>query len=476
MDNFDFENKKKKKLRREPIYIVLCLICLVAGSLGGYFYRGLSNETIKKNQDDTFSQIAQIIESDFLDTTNSEVPLKDRMIAGMISGLGDIHSTYLSDAQAQEFGTRINGSFVGIGVTFTAIDAGGLILSVYKNTPAAQAGVLAGDMITHVQGTSVAGYTSDKIKNVIQGEKGTEVTLNVLRNGQAKELKVIRNSVETSVHYEIRNVGNQKVGYLCITTFGETTASLVEEGLKEFETQKVQTIVIDLRDNGGGYLEAAKSILDLFLPEGEILVQVEPKQGEKEISKATQRHKYTFDKGFIMVNEDSASASEVMTAALKEMMGYFTVGNKTYGKGTAQTQKTLSDSSVIKYTNAKWLTPKGVWVNGEGIAVDYQVDVTTIGDFHIGEMKKSYKYNEVDDNIKYMQEMLKELGYQVDRTDGYFSKKTEETLKDFEKAYALKIDGVYDKNDSHILLSALAYHVYQKLEDKVYQKVEELIK
>lgn len=476
MDNFNFENKKKKKLRKEPIYIAICILCLAIGGAGGYFYRGKDVSHMTTSQDDTYSQISQIIESGFFDTTESEYTLKQRMIGGMVAGLGDIHTTYLSGQQSQELKTSIDGSFVGIGITFTTIHAGGLVLDVYKGTPAQEAGILAGDLITRVEGTSVAGYTSDKIKSVVQGEKGTEVALTVLRNGKPMEVKVKRNSLETSAYFEVRQSGSQKIGYLCLTTFGEDTDSIVENALKEFKSQKIENIVIDLRDNGGGYLDAAKSILDMFIPEGEIMVQVESKNGNKDVYKAKKGQKYSFEHGYILVDGSSASASEVMTGALKDILNYQVVGEKTYGKGTVQTQKTLSDSSVLKYTTARWLTPKGTWVNGQGITPDYEVKMTTIHNFHVGEMKNAYKYDQVDDNIKYMQEMLKELGYQVDRQDGYFSKATQNALTTFEKNYGLKQDGVYDENDATILLSALAYHVNQELEDKVYQKVEELVK
>ena len=476
MDNFNFENKKKKKLRKEPIYIAICILCLAVGGIGGYFYRDKDVSNITTSQDSVYSQIAQVIENSFFDTTETDYTLKQRMIGGMIAGLGDIHTTYLSSQQSQELKTSIDGSFVGIGITFTTVHAGGLILDVYKGTPAQEAGLLEGDLITRVEGTSVAGYTSDKIKSAVQGEKGTEVALTVLRNGKSMEMKVKRNSVETSAYYEIRQSGNKKIGYLCLTTFGEDTDSIVESALKEFTSQKIENIVIDLRGNGGGYLEAAKSILDMFLPEGEIMVQVEAKNGDKEIYKAKKGQKYSFEHGYILVDGNSASASEVMTGALKDILNYQVIGEKTYGKGTVQSQKTLSDSSVLKYTSARWLTPKGTWVNGEGITPDYEVKMTTIRDFHVGEMKKSYKYDQVDDNIKYMQEMLKELGYQVDRQDGYFSKATQNALKTFEKTFGLKEDGIYDENDATILLSALSYHVNQDIEDKVYQKVEELVK
>lgn len=474
MDNFEY--KKRKKLRKEPLYIMICLLCLVVGGAGGYFWRGQGTEKTTVKGQTIFDEVIQIIENDFLDTTDEKTDLKQRLLNGAIAGLGDPYSTYFTSQEAQEYGATINGSLVGVGISFVTFDAGGVVLDVYKNTPAYKAGVLAGDLITHVQGTSVAGYTSEKIKEMVVGEANSEVTLGLLRNGKKMEVKMKRESVETSVSSEIRTVGKKKVGYLKITTFGEPTASIVEEALKSFQEQSVNDLVIDLRGNSGGYLTAADNILDMLLPENEIMYQMENKQGKRMTYKASDRKKYHFENGYILMNDGSASASEILISGLKEVLNYQLIGTKTFGKGIAQNQKTLSDSSELKYTNSKWLTPKGNWIHKKGIEPDYEVKEKDLGDFTIGKMEKVYKYDQVDNNIQYMQEMLKELGYAVDREDGYFSKKTQEALKAFEKRYNLKVDGQFDKNDLAYLINALTYHLYQENEDKPYQKVEELLK
>lgn len=475
MENFEFERKKKRKLKKEPIYILACILCLVAGVCIGYVYQLDKLPFVNKNQANIYEEVGEVIENDFLDTTDSKTSIEERMINGMIAALQDPHTSYLSSQDAVDLGTSINGSFHGIGVTFITIDAGGLIMDVYDNTPAAKAGLQQGDIITHIEGTSVAGYSSDKIKSTIQGEEGTEVSLRILRNGKSQDITCTRGSVESSVSYNIDTKNQVKCGYLKITTFGDSSADFIEKALQAFEAENIENIVIDLRGNGGGYLDAAKDILNLFLPEGSIMFKVQDKNKNEKVYKASKHKKYMFNQGYILVDHNSASASEVMTAALKEDLGYKVIGETTYGKGTAQVQHTLSNSSVIKYTNAKWLTPQDTWINGKGIEPDYPIDMTTINDFRIGEMEKEYKYDQVDNNILYMQEMLKELGYKVDREDGYFSKATQEALKAFEKDYGLTVNGIYEKNDATILLSALTYHVYH-LEDKVYQKAIELMK
>lgn len=477
MDNFEFENKKKKRLKREPLYIIACILCLVIGAAGGYFY-SRANDTSRKNEKSNIStQIETIINDSFVDVTGLETSLEERMLSGMVAGLGDPYTSYLTKKQSEEFVASINGNFVGIGISFISIDKGALILECFKNTPSIDAGLLAGDFITHVNGTAVAGYSSDKIKSVVQGAENTKVTLKILRNGKEKTIEVTRKSVDSSANYEVKSLDNKKFGLLTINSFGEQTSLVVEKAFKEFKTQGIDDLVIDLRGNGGGFLDAAKNILDLLVEKDKTLFTVQYKTGKKEsVYKATDCEKYSFKNGYILVDSGSASASEVTAAGLKDTLGYKLIGSKTFGKGIVQTQAVLTDASVLKYTEARWLTPKGECIQEKGIEPDYEVKQKSLSDFSYAELKQTYKYDDVDNNIETMQVMLKELGYKVDRVDGYFSKQTETVLKEFESKYQLKVDGIYEQNDSFILLNALAYHFYQELDDNVYLKAVELIK
>lgn len=470
MEQFAYE-KKKKRIKKGPIYIILCIVFLVVGSIGGYYF-GIKNQKTKIIGASLYDEISAIIEERFLDTTESDYSLQERMLAGMVRALGDPHSSYLSSKQATDFNTSINGNFEGIGVLFTAVPAGGIVLDAYASSPADKAGMKRGDIITHIEGTSIAGKDADQIKESIQGEKGTPVKLQILRNGQKMNMTVNRGDVESSVNAYI----DGELGVLQITTFGSHTTDFVEKALKEFQEKKIKTICIDLRNNGGGYLEAVKGLLDLFLPKDTMMFQIQDKKGNNKEYKSTDCQKYIFDKGYILVNGSTASASEVMTSALMEQLNYIVIGEKTYGKGTAQSQATLSDSSVLKFTSEKWLTSKGNWINGKGIEPDYKVVQDTVENYSTRALEKTYQYDDVATDIIYLQMMLKTLGYQVDRTDGYFSKQTENVLKSFEKTYQLKVDGKYSQDDATILLSALSYHLYQVIPDAPYNKVKELMK
>lgn len=474
MEQFEFENKKRKRLRKEPFYIAISVICLIIGGCLG-FYLGSPKQS-KEGNSNIYEQIAEIVEGHFYDTTDSSHSLQERMLMGMVAGLGDQYTSYMTSEQANDLTSTINGSFEGIGVSFTTIPSGGLVLETFKGSPADQVGILAGDIITHVQGTSVEGYDSTKIKEMILGEKGTQVFIQILRDGKEKTFQVKRESVESSVGYEIKTEGKKKIGYLRITTFGDTTASLVEKALNRFEEEKIKSICIDLRGNGGGSLEAARELLDLFIDEGQLMFKVQYAENDYvQDYEASDIKKYHFDQGYILVNKDTASASEIMTSALSEILEYKIVGEKTYGKGIVQSQMPLSQAATLKITTARWLTPKGNWINGKGISPNYRVTNLDINDYiNAAEMKKNYQYDQVDYQIENMQKVLKLLGYSIDRTDGYFSLKTQEALKKFEKDYGLKVDGIYNKNDYSILTSALTNYIYQKATDHQYQKVVSL--
>jgi carboxyl-terminal processing protease len=173
---------------------------------------------------------------------------------------------------------------------------------------------------------------------------------------------------------------------------------------------------------------------------------------------------------------ESASCSEVLIGGLTEILGYKTIGTKSFGKGIAQTQQTLSNGSILKYTNSKWLTPNGVSIQGNGFEPDYEVKEESISDYTYSKFDTTYKYDSVSDNVKLMQKMLKKLGYDVDREDGYFSKTTQSALKQYQKSIGVTQDGVYTFSLAKKLYASVAVEVLQNTEDKGLLKALELIK
>ncbi len=464
----------KRRLSVKGI-IVICLLCLILGVAGGI---KISNffHTHFYSQSNVYSEIAELLQQQYLDTVESDLSVEQRMLKGLAAGLGDPYTVYMEQSEADDLTSTINGSFVGIGVSYTKIEKGGIVKQVFKDSPADKAGMKAGDVITHINGNEIKSYTSEKIKESIVGKPGTQVMLRVLRQGEYHDVTITRNKVESSLEGGIKTIDGVLHGYILLTTFGDSTASLLEEKLKIFKEAGVENIIIDLRGNSGGYLTSVQSILDLFIDAGETLLSIEYKNEEKKDILSTQREKYKFKNGIVLINESSASSSEVMAAAMQELLEYKLVGTTTFGKGIVQTQVVLSDSSTLKYTHAKWLTPSGKCIHNIGVKPDVEVHYYNSDDVLLFNIDKDYQYDQVSEYVAAMQSMLKHLGYDVEREDGYFSKQTKEQLQLFEKTYHLESDGVLSQDDLTVMFSNLIYKLTYQSEDAIYNEAIALLK
>ena len=333
-----------------------------------------------------------------------------------------------------------------------------------------------GDIIMQADGKDLANLDTDKVKEYVRGDDGTEVTLTVLSNKKISEIKVNRGALDTSSFYEIRKQRNTSFGYIELSTFGTDTANQVEEALKSFKQANVQTLVLDLRDNGGGYLTAATDILDLFFSSDEVIYQLKEKNSAAKKYYASTDSKYEFVNGYILVNGNTASASELTAGALQSEKGYQLVGTTTYGKGSAQTQKTLSDGSVLKYTYAKWMIPNGTCINGKGLTPDIEVENVSLDGISTKDVKETLKVDCVNTRIKSMQKMLNILGYSADREDGYFSVATQDALKKFEADNDLTVDGEYSQNDKQMMIARMMIYINNHENDKQYEYLMKIIK
>ncbi len=464
----------KKRLNKRGIVLV-CVICMLVGMFSGVVISKTFFKTLIY-KGSVYDEIAELLETEYLDTVDTELSVQERLLKGLAAGLGDPYTTYMEPSEAVDLTTTINGSFVGIGVTYTKLDKGGIVIEVFKDSPAYKAGVKAGDIITHINGNEIKSYSSDKIKETIMGKPETKVDVRVLRQGEYHDITIIRNKVESSFEGEIKTVDGILHGFVKISSFGDSTAKLLEEQLKVFKKAGVEKLIIDLRGNSGGYLSSVKSILDLFIEEGKTLLSIEYKNNEKTPILATGREKYVFEDGAVLINGASASSSEVMAAAMQELLGYKLIGTTTFGKGIVQTQIVLSDSSTLKYTHAKWLTPNGNCIHNVGVEPDIEVKQMSADDVALFNLDKSYKYDEVSEFVSALQKILNLLDYKVDREDGYFSLKTKQQLQAFEKKYHLEVNGVFEQDDLNVLLSNLIYHLTYNQEDTVYNKALEVIK
>lgn len=448
--------KKKMHLKKEVVIVVGLVVSLLIGFLLGYVFHFPKEQTTFTKQD-IIDEVYSVIKNEWVNATGEDVDINEASIDGMLSGLGDPYTQYMTLEEALDLADSINGNVEGIGVSFYKMPQGAGVAEVYDG-PAKEAGIQKGDLIIDAQRTNLAGLSTTEIKELITGEEGTNVDLVIQRGNKTFDLTLTRGKILTDISYEIRKENKHSFGYIKISTFGQNnTASQVETALQSFVNAKVDTLVIDLRDNAGGYLNAAKDILDLFIEDGEVLYQLQYASGPAKATNASDCKKYVFSKNYILVNKNSASASEIVAGVLQEVKGFKLVGNTTFGKGVAQTQKPLSDGSYIKYTNAKWLLPSGKCIHGEGLTPDIEVKDEKFLSTGVGEFKKTLSVDSVDSHVAQMQIALKMMGYDIDRTDGYFSKTTRDSLMKFEKDHNMEVNGIYEPDD------ALSLNFYGRL-------------
>jgi carboxyl-terminal processing protease len=331
-------------------------------------------ETLDKEQKDVFEENYNKILNEYVNEVDKD-ELLNAAIQGMYNYLGDNYSTYLDADDTQSLNEQLEGKYTGIGVeiySFLNIETNEYeiyISRVFKDTPAEEAGIKVDDKLLELNGISLkdkdAAYVSSTIKN---SDKATH-SLKVLRGEEELTLTLTRKQVFIdSVTSEVKD----GVGYVKIETFSATAADQVKKHLDGFD-ESVKSLVIDLRDNTGGYLTAAYDLSDLFIEKGKNIYQTKNRENKVESFPAVSGVYRKFDKIAVIINENSASASEIMALALKESANAVVVGTKSFGKGTMQETKPLESGGMIKITTAYWLSPNGNSINLNGITPDIEV-------------------------------------------------------------------------------------------------------
>ena len=360
----------------EVIVIVLITGIVVSVASGLIVYNNYDklNQTVAVDKSDFvefYDNYNKIINNYVEEVDKKE--LIDAAIAGMYSYLRDDYSTYLNQSDTNDLEEQLQGEYTGIGIEITTLFDENektivKINKVFKNSPAEIAGLKAGDIITKVDGVSM--LDANQVSSTIKGGNKDSYEITYIRDGKESTLTLTRKRVYiNSVNGEI--YGN--VGYIKIDTFSATTEEQLKKILDSYD-KKITSLVIDLRDNTGGYLDTAYNVSNLFLERGKVVYQLKNRDGKISEFKADAGVYRKFNKIVVLINENSASASEILTLALKESAGATVVGTKSFGKGTVQETGSLSSGSMIKYTTSYWLSPKGNSINKIGITPDIKVE------------------------------------------------------------------------------------------------------
>ena len=375
------ENKKTKIYKIIMLVILVAFVTFLLTSIGFYQYFTNGNNTDfligssseETNIDDELKKYRALIDKYYLGEVNEE-DLKEGAIKGYIEGLGDEYTEYISKEDMEEYMQDTMGNFVGIGIYMVNDTETNriMVLSPIKGSPAEKAGILPGDYIMKINGESYTGEDNSIAASKIKGEEGTTVQLEILRgtetlNFEIKRENIIVNPVEGEV---LEN----NIGYIEFTSFDENTAEEFKAKFEELQKSNITSLIIDLRNNGGGLVDQALEIAGYIADKGSVLLYEVDKNDKEEIKKSDSDPIINMPI-VILVNENTASSSEILAGALKDLGKAKIVGTKTYGKGVIQELLTLSDGSGLKITSQKYLTPNKTEINNVGIEPNETVEL-----------------------------------------------------------------------------------------------------
>lgn len=380
----EYENEKKTLKTKYIIstIIIAIIVAVISSEFTLYYYMGTNNiekseasENSSKNIDaiaESLKSFRQTIDEYYIGEIDEQKVL-DETIKGYVNGLDDEYSEYMTASEWEEFQADALGNYVGIGI-YMSVDENNnvVVVAPIKDTPAEKVGIKSGDVIVNVDDENVLGVSSDIVSSKIKGEEGTKVKITVLRESEYLDFEVERKAIKV-YHVESKILEN-KIGYISLLTFDEGCAEELKNAYEKLKSEGAEKIILDLRNNTGGLVEEALSIADMILPKNnKILITVDSK-GNKEES-ISQNDPIINSDLVVLVNEYSASASEILVGALKDNQRAKIVGKTTYGKGVIQSVFMLTDGSALKLTVNEYFTPNETKINKVGITPDYEVEL-----------------------------------------------------------------------------------------------------
>jgi len=381
-------------MRRKFISSVIIVILLAGSFYGGFWYGKNSRPSIEKVSGVFNKETGKPDSIDFSLFWDSWTQIEEKFvnrsaldyqkmvygaIDGMVKSLGDPYTAFFPPVESKKFSEDIKGSFDGIGAEIGMRKDILIVISPLEGSPAKKAGLLAGDQILKIDDKATADLNVDEAVNLIRGSKGTQVTLAILREGwsDTKDYKITRDVINVPIlKYEIKDIGGKKIVYIQLYEFTENAANEFTKKVNEILNSNAQGIVLDLRGNPGGYLEVAVDIASWFVDGGKLVVSEDFGNGNKNEHTSYGYKKLATYPTVVLIDQGSASASEILAGALRDDNGIKLVGEKSFGKGSVQELENLRGGTSLKMTVAKWLTPSGHSIMEQGLEPDIQVGRT----------------------------------------------------------------------------------------------------
>ncbi len=384
-------NNSLSNQQRKYIYIALTILLAIGIFRIGYSFgqRGyvFSASDFKVTSQTNSSpanysllwQALDIVKSKYIDRNNiDQQKVLYGAIRGAVSAAGDEYTEFFDPKTLSEFRTELQGSFSGIGAEIGKRNGNIVIIAPIDDTPASKAGLQAQDVIVSIDGTSTAEMSTDEAVGKIRGQSGTSVKLTIYREGKTGtfDVTIVRQKIEIkSVKLNYKEQSGKKVAVITISRFGDDTEELFENAVKDIQAQKPSAIILDLRNDPGGYLNVAVDIASDWLEKDQLVVKEE--RSDKDVNNFTSTgiNRLGGYKTFVLLNKGSASASEILAGALRDHQKAVIIGEKSFGKGSVQELVPLGKDMAVKVTVAKWITPSGQHLNKDGIDPNIKVEL-----------------------------------------------------------------------------------------------------
>lgn len=464
---------------------ILIIVCVIASITIPFFvgYLVAPRTTVvlnppTKKEYGNLETVLDYLKNKFYYGENSEEyyqKLIQDAVDGMVDRQNDPYTDYMTAEELGDFNSSLTSTFVGIGVSYYNVNEKIFIIKVLDDSPAQRAGIQVGDMIVAVDGDSTIETSVDHCVEIIKGEAGSDVVLDVARNGEIIKVTVTRAPVTSTVSLDIHD----SVGIIRVDSFSDYTWAEFATALLQLREKNIKKIVIDLRNNGGGWATCLDMMCYFLMDDGDIIRKELSRDGSCNVVTVSsywfdnyryaldantyprlvqavnnnESMRFKFDDIAVLTNVSSASCSEVFALALRENCQAKIVGLNSYGKNLVQNNITFADGSALKYTTTCWTSGNDVSVKDTGIIVDKEVklDESLYGDYIQIKDDVNYQYDSVSNDVAKMQLILRYLDYDIDRVDGYFSSQTVVALKAFQKDCGIKDTGILDSLTGELL-------------------------
>lgn len=434
-------------MQKSRFFFILGFICIIAASFV-YWKNGEGTESAApKSEIPVIDQAYSLIKEKSVFTMKDE-ELIEGALRGMTEAIKDPYSTYYTEKEAAIHRQSLAGQRVGIGIEVTEKDGRFIVISPVKSSPAEKAGIRPFDEIVQVDDVRVEGKTLGELLQLIQGKAGEKVTLVLYRPSTDRHIKVTVERAEIdnqTVTWKVIPIDDVNIGYVSISMFGEETVDEWVQATEELLEKNVNGIVVDLRDNPGGYLHSVTGVVSSIGKEGEVFAYMQNAEGTMDPIRTIKLeaneeylNKMKLIPLVVLQNEGSASASEVMTGALKSWNRAIIVGLKSFGKGTVQETYDLENGGELKLSTNKWLTPDRDWVHGKGVESDIEVEQHPLFSIEQRPLRGEFAEGDYSEEVAYVQKVLSGLGYNLLRTDGFYDEQTAEAVASYRQKHELK--------------------------------------